>query len=124
MRIAAHQETQNVPKLVNSQSRPRFRAFFFSNIVFPRPGIVRFTKESVGFKSPVNSQQKRDKIFNKSAQHMEIKRPSMQGTLPRGVTTGSGAISAYTNAPMHDSFEQFGRMRIDHPQRVLTFECS
>ena len=116
-------KNQSIPKLVNSQPRPQFRAFSFPNTVFHPPGIVRFTKESAGFKSQVNSQQKSDKIFKKSAQHLEIKRPSMPGALPRGLPTGPGAISAYTNAPTHASFGQFVRMRIDPPRRVLSFEC-
>ena len=91
MRIAAHRKAQSIPKLVNSQPRPRLRAFFYPNTVFPHPGIVRFTKESAGCESPVNSQQKRDKIFKKSAQHLEIKRPSMAGTLPRGVPSGKNS---------------------------------
>ena len=48
----------------------------------------------------------------------------MAGTLPRGAPTGTGAFSAYTNAPMHASLEQLVRLRIDPHQRVLTFECS
>ena len=88
MRIADQKKTQSIPKLVNSQPRPLFRAFFFPNTVFHPPGIVPFPKESAVCKSKVNSQQKKDKMFMKSAQHLEIKRPSMPGTLPRGVPTG------------------------------------
>ena len=53
-----------------------------------RPGIFQFTKDTADSNSPLNSQQKSYKIFKKSAQHLELKRPSMPGTVPMGSSDG------------------------------------
>ena len=55
---------------------------------FPRPDFFKLTKDTADSNSPLNSQQKSYKIFKKSAQHLELKRPSMPGTVPMGSSDG------------------------------------
>ena len=92
IRLYAHcpaTKTPHVPMLENSQSRPRFRVFFFFPMTaFPVLVFSNSQNTPLIVKARRTCNENIKKMFKKSARHLEIKRPSMPGTLQLGSSDG------------------------------------